>query len=113
MNTLKLPCNVGEVSDGYHTFNELYEHRNRLFLLVMESFAYRSWISKLHSDGSKLEGWFLAGMDLRTGTITYHLPDYLWDLAVQTKAEVLERAPEWDGHTSSDVLERITKFLTL
>src|SRR5690606_29034569 len=26
------PMSIGQVSDGYHTFNELYEHRHMLFM---------------------------------------------------------------------------------
>jgi hypothetical protein len=40
--------------------------------------------------------------------ITYHLPINRWE---DTEwAETLEKAPEFDGHTSSDVLERLKKI---
>lgn len=99
--------NTGTISDGYHTFDELYEHRHALFLALMKSRPYGPWISKLHADGSSMDGWFIAGMELRTGPITYHLPMLLWDLAVKTEAKVRERGPEWDGHTSQDVVARL------
>lgn len=31
---IKLLPNAGEVSDGYHTFDELYEHRVALFIAL-------------------------------------------------------------------------------
>jgi hypothetical protein len=37
--------------------------------------------------------------------ISYHLPLSRWDETYF--AETLDKAPEWDGHTSADVLERL------
>ena len=55
--TIKLPCDPGEVSDGYHTFNELYEHRHALFLALMKAYPQWSWYSGKHHDGSEWQGW--------------------------------------------------------
>ncbi len=109
---LVLPCDVGEVSDGFHTFNELYEHRVTLFIVLMLSYQLHSWIAKKHSDGSELDGWFIAGMNLPIGAITYHLPMDKWDYIVENSSnvEVLDIAPEWDGHTASDVIERLKNW---
>lgn len=99
---------VGDVSDGYHTFNELYDHRNVLFIKLCESLTrkYFIWKSKTHSDGTKIEGWFILGIGEEPGLqITYHLPLYLWDDT--PFAITLEKAPAFDGHTSTDVLDRI------
>lgn len=106
-NELKLPCEVGQVSDGYHTFEELYHHRHALFLALMR-FKGGAWISKYHDDGSEMPGWFIAGLDTNDGPVTYHLPDNLWDIAKVAGAKILDVAPKWDGHTSHDVIYRIT-----
>ena len=105
---------MGEVSDGYHTFDELYEHRHSLFLALMRCLPYRSWLSRWHDDGTFFEGMFICGIDLphAGGTVTYHLPDRLWNVAEATGAEWLEKAPKWDGHTSDDVLSRLIHFAT-
>lgn len=113
MPTLHLPCAVGDVSDGYHTFNELYEHRCSLFLALMKAHPNLSWISKQHADGSTMEGWFVAGLLLGSGPVTYHLPLGLWSLACLTGAVVRPLAPEWDGHTSADVVQRLQKWVVL
>jgi len=106
----KEPADIGETSDGYHTFNELYEHRHALFLALCRAHRTGGWCSRVHHDGSSMPGWFIAGISEVSGlTITYHLPDRLWDDAVRT-CHVLERAPEWDGHTSKDVIERIKQM---
>jgi hypothetical protein len=103
---------IGETSDGYHTFNELYEHRHALFLALLSCNAgvLPTWMSIRHDDGASLQGWFVAGIRLPNGMITYHLPDRLWEACKTTRAEVLEHAPKWDGHTSADVVKRLMEF---
>ncbi|WP_234923241.1 hypothetical protein [Salmonella enterica] len=54
---------MGEVSDGYHTFNELYAHRVRLFSTLMNAFPESAWWSFQHHDGEQWDGWVLAGID--------------------------------------------------
>lgn len=104
---------TGETSDGYHSFNELYEHRHALFLALLSIKATGGWMSKKHDDGSEMDGWFIAGAQGWNGDISYHLPMRLWDACVKTGAEVLEKAPKWDGHTSKDVIDRLMKYATL
>lgn len=106
------PCTC----DGYHTFGELYEHRIALFLVLAAFFnryypnEYWAWRSKKHSDGSSYKGWFTLGIGTKPGEqITYHLPMSRWK---QTGfAKTLKQAPEFDGHTSDDVIERLYKLL--
>ena len=101
-------ANMGEVSDGYHTFNELYDHRIRLFITLMKNIKNKLvWYSKKHSDGSSYEGWIIAGIEVDKGKqITYHIPEsYIEELEVF--ALYLETAPEFDGHTSEDILDRL------
>lgn len=98
---------IGETSDGFHTFNELYEHRHTLFMLVCSEWG--GWISKQHHDGSMFDGWFVAGVDTPLGQATYHLPLAWWDRYERCCVEV-PRAPEWDGHTPADVLVRLASL---
>lgn len=106
---------TGETSDGYHTFNELYDHRIALFIALCSEIDARTptghvWRSKLHSDGSCFDGWFVMGIGTEPGDqITYHLPLSRW---ADTDWLGTERpqAPEFDGHTSSDVLQRLRRY---
>lgn len=108
---------MGDISDGYHTFNELYDHRITLFIVLCNlmvicnrSDLYEMpWKSKKHSDGTMFDGWFIAGIGTKNGEqITYHLPIAKWnDLKVKT----LPKAPEWDGHTLNDVLDRLMEVI--
>lgn len=96
---------MGEVSDGYHTFNELYAHRVRLFSTLMNAFPNLSWWSRKHSDGEEWEGWILAGIDTPDGAATYHLPESeIENLPADTE---IDAGKEWDGHTADDVLNRL------
>ena len=110
MGKITIECDVGNVSDGYHTFNELYAHRCTLFAALQKCNKSLSWKSLLHNDGNMYEGFFISGMHLPEGVVSYHLPidpfwDRLYDIAV------LETAPEWDGHTPDDVIKRIINWL--
>ncbi len=112
-----------EVSDGYHTFDELYDHRITLFVELCRAqktidmvidpkfvrWSREVWRSKLHHDGSYYEGWFIMGINKKEGLqITYHLPMSWWETT--DFAETLEKAPEFDGHSPADVLERLKKL---
>ncbi len=107
------PRETGKTSDGYHTFDELYDHRARLFLALAYAIAVRRschvWRSRLHSDGTSFDNWFIMGIGKNAGEqIAYHLPNTRWGEAAF--AQTLDRAPAFDGHTSQDVLARLRKM---
>ena len=102
---------LGKVSDGFHTFDELYAHRAHLFVAFMRSNPEISWRANNHDDGIMYDGWFIAGMHLATGDISYHLPLDMWIL-LDGIATTL-RAPKWDGHSSEDVLKRLKSWIAL
>ena len=102
---------TNKISDGYHTFDELYKHRIYLYLalckLLSDHFTTTVWHSKVHSDGSIMDGWFILGINVKQGEqITYHLPLEYWN-KVDQFSDPLAKAPEYDGHTSDDVLTRL------
>lgn len=99
---------TGETSDGYHTFNELYHHRAVLFSVIVANYPDRAWKSKKHHDGTMYNGMFIVGIDTPDGQATYHYDvDPYWDMF---KCRVLDNAPEWDGHTPAQAIERIGKL---
>ena len=98
--------------DGYHSFEELYEHRIRLYIQLAKSvIAVNSvWCSTKHSDGSTFGDWFVLGINKERGEqITYHLPARFWNEVCEF-SEVLEFAPCYDGHTSDAVLYRLMEI---
>lgn len=91
---------TGELSDGYHTFNELYYHRAILFSVILNVYQSKGWKSKKHHDGTMFDGVFIVGIDTPKGQYSYHYDLNLWSLF---NVKELEYAPEWDGHKSSDI----------
>ncbi len=97
---------MGEVSDGYHTFNELYAHRVRLFVGLMHAHRNRAWWSHNHQDpADNIEGWIIAGIRTPAGEATYHLPAS--EIEHLPNDIQIGFAPRWDGHTADDVLQRL------
>jgi hypothetical protein len=105
------PCeDMGEVSDGYHTFNQLYHQRAVLFATIVNQNKDKSWKSFKHSDGNYCFDsngeWFIVGIDTPQGSYTYHYAKEYWDMF---DCQELECGKEWDGHTEEDV----TRLLSL
>ena len=98
---------VGDISDGYHSFNELYHHRAVLFSVICNSHP-NSWKSKKHDDGTMFKDMFIVGIETPSGQATYHYDiNPYWELF---RVKELEFAPKWDGHTSDEAIERIGKL---
>lgn len=98
----KLPAaDVEKMSDGYHTFADLYEQRLILSAALAKNNPY-AWKSKRHEDGSVPfgGGWFIMGFDTDEGCYTYHYELKDWDLF---QCKELGKGKPWDGHTSKDV----------
>lgn len=102
---------MGEVSDGYHTFNELYYYR-MLYNAAFFNLLPKSWVhkSKRHHTGEECfgGGWFIVMANLPTGQISNHYELKDWDLFQVPEKEF---ADEWDGHTPQEAAERLHKYL--
>lgn len=101
---------IGDFSDGFHTFNSLYYQRLVLFAAIVNRFSahYETFKSLKHEDGELCFGgdWFIVGIKTIKGWYTYHYETKYWDMF---NCPVLEKAPHWDGHTDKDV----TRLLSL
>lgn len=93
---------IGDLSDGFHTFNSLYRQRCVLFATLVNLFHEHSWKSRKHEDGKPCfgGGWFVVCIDTPDGPYSYHYEDKDWDMF---KCRSLERAKPFDGHTDEDV----------
>ena len=94
------------ISDGYHTFGELYFHRMMLFAVICNTYNDKAWKSKLHDDDTMYDNYFIVGITTPEGDYTYHYHLDYWDTF---NVKELEKAPKWDGHKPSD----ITRLLSL
>lgn len=109
----------GEMTDGHHTHNELYEQR-----MLYNAALFNEWFlhrehdvhkSVRHSDGNlcfgdliESGGYFIVVATLPTGQISQHYKLEAWNLF---------RIPErplpavWDGHTPAEAIQRLQEFL--
>lgn len=95
----------GQVSDGYHTFNELYDHRAKLFASLCATQPENCFKSLHHEDGSMFDNMFIVGIKTDEGYATYHYDiDPYWDMF---HVQEVETAPPFDGHTPADAINRI------
>lgn len=94
------PEDTRKVSDGYHTFEELYDHRCLLYIKLCIYAPFQAWWREGYP------GWPLLFLETPAGQISYHFPEKFLPIV---RANI-EKAPEdykWDGHTSQDVLKRL------
>ena len=125
---------IGELSDGYHTYDELYEFRKMYNAVLFNEWClnyynyikaenlgtnfgskpnpkynvHKSW---RHNDGELCfgGGWFIVSAMLPTGLISNHYKSEDWDLF---KVPEVEKAIyEYDGHTPQDTLTRLSNLI--
>lgn len=136
LNGIILGDTPGQTSDGFHTFDELYEHRTALFAALGTILNYReaaagladvAWRSKEHADHQPpmFPGFFVAGIQWvgtelvplpdgrkelreRAAQITYHVRLEYWDRFATF--ETRDEAPPYDGHTPADVVELLWRI---
>ncbi len=104
MNTKQIPCEIGDISDGYHTFDELYQHRHLLFInvaLAHRDTAFKTW---KNDKGEEWKGWFILGINTKFGQITYHVPEQYWSFV---DVKEVECNADYDNHQQEEVLDRL------
>jgi hypothetical protein len=105
---------IGEISDGYHTFNELYEYRllynAALFNEFQKQNVHNVHKSKRHYAGDECfgGGWFIVMAWLPTGQISNHYEMKYWDLF---NIPERDKADQWDGHSPEVAKQRLTSFI--
>lgn len=128
---------ISKISDGWHSFEELYEFRKvynaalfnewakfKSIVLDKSAEAYTGHVNTFyesvsapkynvhkswrHYDGELCfgGGWFIVCAKLPTGLISNHYKAEDWDLF--KIPEVEKSLFEFDGHTSQDVLTRLS-----
>ena len=100
--------NTKKVSDKYHTFGDLYDHRNYLFSVICSQNKDKSWKSKKHFDEENdpmFNGDFVVGINTPLGVVSYHCKLEFWDLFDDVKE--IPNAPEYDGCTQDETFARL------
>ena len=96
-----------DISDGNHTFGELYKHRIILFCTLCNLLPQISWKSKKHYDEANdpmFNNSFIAGINTPKGIATYHIKLEYWDLF---NIPEIEKAPKYDNYSDEYVITRI------
>lgn len=107
---------ASKISDGYHTFAELYEFRKLYNIMLFNEWSkankYNVVKSYKHSDGNfcfDSNGlWFVVVAETYYGQISNHYTSDCWDLFC---IKEVEKAPEFDGHTTQDVISRLERTI--
>ena len=99
---ISFASSIGELSDGYHTFNELYDFRREYNAALVNSGVWKSHKSYRHHDGELCfgGGWFIVIIDTPFGQISNHYENKYWELF---ECEELPVAKHWDGYTEENV----------
>jgi hypothetical protein len=92
------------ISDGYHTFGELYAHRIELFIALCRVLTWHPTFKGSVYRQQVDDEWFILGMTNEAGEqMSYHIPMEKYPEC----GFALWKVPAWDGHTSADVLARL------
>jgi len=93
-------------TDDYHTFRELYEHRMALTSALTRH--VKSYRSLKHNDGTMFDDMFIVVFYINGKQCSYHYPIRFWEFF--DHCAIKEKAEEWDGHTSDDVINILEKY---
>lgn len=129
-NIFSLPSDkIENLTDGYHTFKELYECR-----LMYNAVLFNEWANQLlpaegygnalfnvnkydvhkswrHNNGEECfgGGWFVVCAMLPTGQITQHYKAEYWNLFKIPETPFAKF--EYDEHTTEDTLKRLNQLI--
>lgn len=92
-----------DISDGYHTFDELYEHRCLLFLVIARACSSKCFWRP------DFDGWFVLYWESPEGQISYHIPNK--HLPIVENFIDRDDDHKFDGHTSPDVIQRLSTII--
>lgn len=106
--------NIKGLSDGYHTFEELYNYRAQYNAAYFNALAreekynvHKSW---KHHDGNWCFGqpkeWFIVVAELPEGPISNHYKANMWGYF--NIPEYNQSITKYDGHTPKDALSRLS-----
>jgi hypothetical protein len=109
-----------DISDGHHTFGQLYDCRLAFNIVLFNEWVNPSFDvlgvkhnvhkSIRHHDGELCfgGGWFIVVAVLPTGQISFHYKMEDWD---KFKIPEFDKAQyEFDGHTTEDVINRLIQL---
>lgn len=97
-----------DISDGFHTFGELYDHRCLLWILLVLNSDFKNYAYWLKDH---YEGWDGIVVQHPQGQLSYHVSVKFRHLYESKLLLRLEKNHVYDGHTSADVLKRLEAII--
>ncbi len=97
----------GEISDGYHTFDELYDHRCLLYLTWLVQEQRLGSERRVYFVRNHYPNWDLLVAYINDEQVSYHIRIYYRDILEKHFKEVDEKEHEFDGYTPEDVADRL------
>ncbi len=103
---------IWKISDWYHTFDELYEHRVALFRLLVELTPQFDWKkSYLHHDLTSYDEMFIVVWHMPTTRwkrqVSYHVNNRHWD---SFHCEEVAKSEERNWHKPRDVANAFNMY---
>lgn len=107
----------GKITDGYHTFDELYDYRMLYsaaffnYLAYLPGNPYNVHISFRTPDGEYWDNghWFIVVANLPTGQVSEYYK--VSDLYFFEYVPIRSRIDVWVDHTPEDAKERIARYI--
>jgi hypothetical protein len=90
-----------DISDGFHTFDQLYDHRCLLFVRLCQLQPQKAAWRPDRDYGT----WFVLYLETDCGQISYHVPGKFLKFVEPSIPRIDEY--KWDGHSSETVLKRL------
>lgn len=91
-----------DISDGYHTFKEIYNHRKILYILLCIQHANQCYWADHKEWNSIVLVW-----NSEKGQISYHVSYDMKPMFQDHIKEIPFSEHKYDGHSSEDVLHRL------
>ena len=103
---------IGKFSDGYHTFDDLYDQRAKILAVAANCEPLHGTVWKSHKhyteDDPMAVGFFILGFDTPTGIAAFHLENRYWNLFDCLE---LDFAPNFDGASPKMSINRLLSYI--
>ena len=109
---VKVSCESKFISDGSHSFADLYDIRSLLFCHLCHCFPKMAWRSLRNENGTIIHDgdMFLAGLRSPQGDVNFHLSiSAYWHML--HGIEEKKCSPRHDGSSSKEQMERLGKWI--
>lgn len=97
---------VNKISNGVHTYRELYDYCVGFFGIICNMNREVSWKSKVHSNGTIKDGYFIVGTETAEGQVTFECELCYWD---SFDVIELEMAPKCGSDNSKQAIKALNK----